>query len=417
MAAPGESYFAAFPPKRKPYISHGLTFDKACAHHAENTFNASRIFVVVSKSISRTADFTGLQTALGDKIVGVRYGVASHTPWGDVLALAGELKAKNPDLIVTLGGGSITDAVKLARLFVANNVVDMGGIDALFEKCKADLTTADATATAASIAGVQPAKAAVINVPTTLSGGEFTPAAGATDLQTMLKRNLLHASMYADIVVLDPALTISTPERFWLSTGVRAVDHCVEGLYANLPGADPARSEDLANALRALLASLLRTKKDPLDRDARLRAQLALSTSTGAIFNGMGASHGIGHQLGPMGVGHGETSCVVLPFVMKYNWAHGDAKVRDSLGRVAAAFRDEPAVVEALGLKSADGDPGDLVAAFVEALGLPRSLGQFGIGAEMFDVLAENSMADPCVLVNPVVLDKEKVIEILRMAA
>lgn len=110
----------------------------------------------------------------------------------------------------------------------------------------------------------------------------------------------------------------------------------------------------------------------------------------------------------------------MLPFVMKYNWAHGDEKVRDALRKAASAFWDEPVVVEALGLTEVDKeskDPGDLVAAFVSALGLPRSLSQFGIGSDKFDILAEHSLTDPSTMVNPVKLDKESIIEILKMAA
>ncbi|KAI0382203.1 Dehydroquinate synthase-like protein [Hypomontagnella monticulosa] len=415
MAAPGESYFAAFAYQSKPYISHGLTFDKACAHHAENTFHASRIYVVVSKSISKTEAFTALQSALGDKIVGVRYGILPHTPWEDVFALAGDLKVKNPDLIITLGAGSISDGVKLARFVAANDVSDMRGADELFAKAKADLNSLGKVA-----AGVKPATIPVINVPTSLSGGEFTPFGAATNLETFEKRNLFHESMTADIVVFDPALTISTPARFWLSTGVRGVDHCIEGLYATLKGASAELSGAIVLALRDLLAGLLKTKQKWDDVDARLRTQLAVRTATRALYSGMGASHGIGHQLGPMGVGHGETSCIMLPNVMKYNWEHGDERVRASLRQAASAFWDEPEVVAALDLDPADREstnPGDLVAKFVSALGLPRNLSEFGIGSDKFEVLAENSMLDPCIVINPVKLEKENIIEILKMAA
>ncbi|KAI1458793.1 Dehydroquinate synthase-like protein [Annulohypoxylon moriforme] len=415
MAAPGETYVEAFPPKPKPHVSYGLTFEKACAHHAENTFHASRIYVVVSRSISKTEAFTTLQKALGDKIVGIRYGFLPHTPWEDVFDVTNDLKTKNPDLIITLGGGSITDGVKLARLLAANDVSDIDGADKLYAKCPADLTNLDNAAP-----DVKAAKTPVIFIPTTLSGGEFTRAGAATNMENFEKRNLMHVSMLADIVVFDPALTVSTPARFWLSTGMRGVDHCIEGLYANLPNASPETSAGLVKALRNLLVGLLKTKKKWDDLDARLQTQLAVKTSISAIHNGMGASHGIGHQLGPMGVGHGETSCIILPAVMKYNWAHGDEKVRNSLRQAASAFWDEPVVVEALGLKEVDKDskdPGDLVAAFVKALELPNSMSQFGIGSDKYENLAENSLRDPCVHVNSVKLDKDKIIEILKMAA
>jgi alcohol dehydrogenase class IV len=109
MAAPNEKYLPAFPPNPKPYVSHGIPFHETCAHHAEKTFKASRVYIVVSRSVSKSSAFTDLQNALGSKVVGVQYGIAPHTPWEDVFQLTLDLKAKTPDLIITLGGGSLTD--------------------------------------------------------------------------------------------------------------------------------------------------------------------------------------------------------------------------------------------------------------------------------------------------------------------
>lgn len=80
MAAKGESYYPAFPPDTKLHISTGLSFPEACAHHIKNTFRASRVYVIVSGSISKTEDFTRLKDVLGDRIVGVRRGIKPHTP-------------------------------------------------------------------------------------------------------------------------------------------------------------------------------------------------------------------------------------------------------------------------------------------------------------------------------------------------
>lgn len=413
MAAPNETYCPAHSSAAKPYISHGLSFQQACAHHAANTFKASRVYVVVSNSISKTSAFTGLQSALGSKMVAVRRGITSHTPWPEVFELTQDIRAKEADLIITLGGGSLTDGVKLARLFAANNVTDLKGVEEIGEKCKIGVAPSEEQ--------VKPAAIPCINVPTTLSGGEFTQAGGATDTEgDGHKKVLSHASMLADIVIFDPALTVSTPERFWLSTGIRGVDHCVEGLYSNLPGAKPEFSGVLLKALSKLLVNLLKTKENWEDLDARLEEMVAVKECPLAISNGIGASHGIGHQLGPLGVGHGETSCVMLPWVLKYNWKHGGDEVHSAMERVIDVFWSEPTVVktlEAKGLQRESADPGDLVAAFISALGQPRSLGHFDIREDKFEQLAENALKDWCTQTNPVKLDKEKVVEILKMAA
>jgi alcohol dehydrogenase class IV len=113
MAAPGETYRLAFPPLPKPHLSTGLPFAVAAAHHINNTYHASKVYVVVSNSISKTANFTKLQEALGDKIVGVRKGIKPHTPWDDVLEIIHDVRSKDADIIITLGAGSLTDGAKI----------------------------------------------------------------------------------------------------------------------------------------------------------------------------------------------------------------------------------------------------------------------------------------------------------------
>jgi alcohol dehydrogenase class IV len=113
MAAPGETYRQAFPPKPKPHVSYGIPFPQACAHHITNTFHVSRVYIIVSSSISKTENFKCLQDALGDKIVGIRYGIKPHTPWDDVLEIVADMRQKDAELIVTLGAGSLTDGAKL----------------------------------------------------------------------------------------------------------------------------------------------------------------------------------------------------------------------------------------------------------------------------------------------------------------
>lgn len=404
--------------KPKLNISHGLPFHEACAYYAE-VFGSSRTYIVVSRSISATPALEALRNALGAaKIAGICHGISPHSPWEEVFQLADDIVAKDADLIITLGGCSITDAVKLARLFIPNDVFTMPDVQQLFANIRADEP-------------VKPATIPVINVPTTLSGSEFTPAGGATDLNTGHKLVTIHPSMYADVVVLDPRLSISTPRHVWLSTGIRAVDHFVEGLYGNAAALFLDMQEELGietnediekvivDALSNLLISLLSLKENWEDEKARLQAFLAVKECPRAEFNGIGASHGIGHQLGLLGVGHGETSCIILPWVLRYNWHHGNETVRRRLELAIDTFWRQEKVAETLraaGLARQDADLGDVVGAYISALGLPRTLGQFGIKDKQLGGLAESAMKDWCTQINPVSLDKENVLEILQNA-
>jgi len=128
-----------------------------------------------------------------------------------------------------------------------------------------------------------------------------------------------------------------------------------------------------------------------------------------------GASHGIGHQLGPLGVGHGETSCIMLPAVCKYNASvNGEqqAKARQVLWEEDVVRE----VLERRGLDEQTADLGDMLDAVVRELSLPRTLHEVDVGQDKLDMLAVNSLKDKACSTNPYPLkDKQQVLEILNM--
>ncbi|KAH7350840.1 alcohol dehydrogenase [Rhexocercosporidium sp. MPI-PUGE-AT-0058] len=407
MAAPNESYRPAFPPNPKPYISTGLPFPEACAHHITHTFHSSKVYIIVSTSISKTDNFTHLQKALGEKVVGVRKGIKPHTPWDDIVEIVNDVREKGADILVTLGAGSLTDGAKIITFALANSVSTLDDLSKLASEAKPQ--------------NPKPCQIPVINIPTSLSGGEYSALAGGTDTRTHHKVLFTHPSMLAHLVILDPALSISTPERIWLSTGIRAVDHCVEGLCSLDSKAGPETDKVLEAGLRLLVPNLLRTKKNWIDENARLDSMLGVVESMKGVRSGlpMGGSHGIGHQLGPLGVGHGETSCIMLPAVLKYNSQHGGETVMASQKKVLDILWGEDTVADVLrkqGLKKESADAGDVVGAIISELGMPRTLKEVGVGHEKLDALAVNCLKDAWLKTNPVPLtEKKQVLEILEM--
>ena len=218
------------------------------------------------------------------------------------------------------------------------------------------------------------------------------------------------------IIILDPTLTTTTPLHVWLSTGVRAVDHCVEAL-CSIEGR--AGGEIAEKGLKRLLPGLLTTKEHPENLEARLACQLGAVDAISAPLNRMpmGASHGIGHQLGPLGVGHGETSCILLPAVCKYNKrvnAEKQQRVLDILWAEDAVFN----VLYRAGIDQGKADLGEVLDVVFRALGMPRSLKEVGVGRDKFDALAMGSLNDRWCKTNPVPLkEKEQVLEILDMCS
>lgn len=109
-----ETFGPAFEGQSRPLLSYGLPFAESLAKHAEDTFHASRIYIICSKSLAgNTTYLNDLKKVLGDKVVGVRVGLKPHSLWSETLEIVADARESNSDLIVTLGAGSLTDSAKL----------------------------------------------------------------------------------------------------------------------------------------------------------------------------------------------------------------------------------------------------------------------------------------------------------------
>jgi maleylacetate reductase len=348
---------------------------------------AERVFLMVSGTLNRTTDeIDKLRRALGNKCAGTFDKMPPHTPRSAVIAAAEQAREAHADLIVTLGGGSITDGAKAVQLCLANDVRTPEAMDAVRAPHP-----------------VKPPTVAQISIPTTLSAGEFSPIAGVTDERTKVKELFRHPDIVPRAVALDPAVTRHTPQWLWLSTGIRAVDHCAEGVCSN--EATPYGDASALHGLSLLARGLPRVKADPNDMAARLDCQLGSWLSMAPLVAGvpMGASHGIGYVLGAVfDIPHGHTSCIMLPSVMRWN-------------RPANAPR-QALVAAAMGKPGSDA--GDVLDTFIRGLGMPRSLGEVKVGREHFDRIAKQAMGTPWVPRNPrPIPGPEQVKEILQLAA
>jgi maleylacetate reductase len=348
---------------------------------------AERVFLMVSGTLNRTTDeIDKLRRALGNKCAGTFDKMPPHTPRSAVIAAAEQAREARADLIVTLGGGSITDGAKAVQLCLANDVRTPEAMDAVRAPHP-----------------VKPPTVAQISIPTTLSAGEFSPIAGVTDERTKVKELFRHPDIVPRAVALDPAVTRHTPQWLWLSTGIRAVDHCAEGVCSN--EATPYGDASALHGLSLLARGLPRVKADPNDMAARLDCQLGSWLSMAPLVAGvpMGASHGIGYVLGAVfDIPHGHTSCIMLPSVMRWN-------------RPANAPR-QALVAAAMGKPGSDA--GDVLDTFIRGLSMPRSLGEVKVGREHFDRIAKQAMGTPWVPRNPrPIPGPEQVKEILQLAA
>jgi maleylacetate reductase len=353
--------------------------------------NAVRAFLMVSGTLNRETDeIATVRHALGPRCVGTFDAMPAHTPRAAVIAASEQARAAKADLIVTIGGGSITDGAKAVQLCLAN-----------------DIRTADDIDRIRAHGGVAPPMNAPtvrqVSVPTTIAGGEFSALAGVTNEKMHVKEMLRHPLVMPRAAILDPWLSVHTPAWLFLSTGIRAVDHCVEGICSS--ESHPYGDAQALKGLAMLAQGLPRVKADAGDIDARMECQIGTWLSMGALAAGvpMGASHGIGYVLGAeFGVPHGYTSCVMLPSVMK--WNKSENAERQAL--VAAA------------MGHAGEDAADVLDTFIRGLGLPRSLRDVSVTPEHFDRIAQQAMKTPWVPRNPRQIDGPADLrEILELAA
>ena len=289
-----------------------------------------KVFILASGTLERTTDVVRrAEKVLGARCAGLFAKIGAHTPRIDVVAAANAARAAGADLVLTIGGGSITDAAKMVGLCLANDVTDAAELDRYRVKIGADGKSVRPT--------YNPPTVASVIIPTTLSAGEFSAIAGCTDTARGVKEVFAQPKAFPRTVILDPAVTVHTPEWLWLSTGIRAVDHAVEDLCSI--NSQPFSDGTSFHALRLLGRGLRAVKRNPGDLDARLDCQLGSWMSIVGSSAGVhkGASHGIGHVLGgTAGVPHGYTSCVMLPHVMRFNLqvnAERQKLVSEALGR------------------------------------------------------------------------------------
>jgi alcohol dehydrogenase class IV len=292
-----------------------------------------RTFVITGRSLNEKTDLIRrVEALLGDRHAGTFAGIGQHTPGGTVEKAAAEAETAAADLLVAVGGGSVIDGTKaVAR---------------------------------------QLGYPAQVAIPTTLSGAEWAHRAGVTDESIGRKRGFVDPKTVPPVVILDPQSTVFTPEKLWLSTGVRALDHAVEGyLYG---GDHPITDVTGLEGARRLMEYLPLSKRAPEDLEARLDLQLAAWLAYfGPMNTPMGLSHELGRRIGATyDVPHGITSCVILA---------------PSLEVLKERIPDErwSGLSAALG-----GDPPERVSSLVGELALPGSLGEVGVPEEDLESIA-----------------------------
>ncbi len=280
---------------------------------------------VTRPAVVTTRSLTDACTRLPVEAVATVF-IGQHAPIAQVEQGAAQVAAARADGILSFGGGSPIDAAKMVAVRLGSDARPLPHLA----------------------------------VPTTLSVAELAAGAGFTD-ETGTKGGMRDPRLLPSSVIYDPEVTLATPMQLWLSTGIRALDHAVEGFLAD--GEHPFNDVMALEAVRRLFRALPAARSRPDDLGCRSDCQIAAwfsFTLPGASASGL--SHVMGKQIGARhGIPHGVTSCLLLPHVMRY-LAHAKPDRLAELSLYTGS--DAPADVDRL----------------VAELGLPQHIAASGIG-------------------------------------
>jgi maleylacetate reductase len=277
-----------------------------------------------------------ISRALGERSAGLHAEAVQHVPVGIARAAVAVAGERGADGCVAVGGGSTIGLGKAIALETGLPIVA---------------------------------------VPTTYAGSEMTPVWGLTEggrKRTGRDRRVLPRS-----VIYDPELTLTLPPSFSVTSGMNAIAHAVEALYA--PDTSPVIGLMAAECARAMAGALPRVAASPAGPDARADALYAAWLG-GACLGAttMGLHHRLCHALGgTFDLPHAEMHTIMLPYVLAFN-APAVPEAMDALTR--ALGTDAPArALREIGLL-AEG---------------PHSLADLGVAREALDTVAAEVAAAP----------------------
>ena len=285
---------------------------------------------------------------LGERAVGVYAKAVMHAPIESLRAGYDEVKRRNADITLAVGGGS--------TIGLAKGIALEGNVP-------------------------------ILAVPTTYAGSEMTPILGIT--ADGIKKTVRDPRILPKTVIYDPQLTLSLPAQLSATSGMNAIAHSVEALYAQ--DANPIISLMAEESIKVLANALPKIVTDMHNINARSDAQYGAwlaGASLGAV--GMALHHKLCHTLGgSFNLPHAETHTIVLPHAVAYN----------AMACEQAMMRVSRALGLGAGLDVARG-----LYELVKSIGAPLALKDIGMLESDLDRAAEIATQNPYFNPRPVEL-------------
>ena len=326
------------------------------------------------------------QVAAEARTLGTRILIISGPHEADAAAavsaqLGDDLAWRIPEVVQHVPVGAVARALEAALDVTAGVLVSIGG--------------GSATGLAKAIA--RDAGLPIVAVPTTYAGSEMTPIWGQSDQGG--KTTGRDPQVLPRIAVYDPALTVSMPAELTAASGMNALAHAVESLYA--PDSTPQSSDVAEEAIRVLVHGLPRAVRQPDDLQARtetLRGAWLAGWALGSTT--MGLHHKLAHVLGgTYHLGHAAVHSVLLPHVAAFN--------------APAAPGPFSRAARALGVNGPDAVAPALFQLATQ-LQAPTSLADLGLELDAIEVVAKTVVGAP--VTNPRDFTEEDVSYLVRQA-
>ncbi len=305
-------------------------------------------------------------------------------------------RQKQCDAILAVGGGSVIDTAKGVNIVVTEETDDLMkfmGVNMLRKPMKP-----------------------FIVIPTTAgTGSEVTQVAVIRHVEKDVKMLFPSSRLYPDVAVLDPRMTQTMPSHITAATGMDALTHSVEA-YTCLQK-NPLSDAYAVSAIKLIGQYLITATEKGGNIEARMAMANAALMAGAAFSNSMvGMVHGLGHACGAAcHIPHGIAMGVLLPFVMEYNMEKSAPLYAELLLPLAGAeeFANTP-----------EGDRAqrcvDKIRELSKALNrtgkFPLSLGEAGVKQEDLGKIAKASLLDGAMILNPVEVDFEDALDVLKKA-
>jgi alcohol dehydrogenase class IV len=362
-----------------------------------DALGASRALITCGPTILRACNVVPrVQEALGSRYVGTYSGVAPHSPVQTVEEGVAMAKEVQPDVFISVGGGSTHDTTKAIATLLAEGG-DIRDYAVIFEPPDKII-----------VPPTPSPKLPILSVPTTMGCAEFSRGGGGiTDHEQGRKLSIAGDGVTHRTVIIDGQALATTPLRILVSTAIGQLRIAIETVYST--GRNPIGDGMALHAIRLLFENLPKCHEG--DIDTLLTTKTACAMASLASFGGLGLNTATCHHVGGLyDVPHGEANAILLPHTMRYNLdacADRQRLIAEAIGVANSTMTDEEA-----GLAAADAVDG-----LCRDLELPRTLREVGVPEDGLEYIATATLQDRSLSTNPKpITDAGPIMEVLHAA-